>query len=336
MIWNEHSERFSEFLRGEGCVLCYDVDDFLFSKEPHNYLVEIEKRRDGQVWKLYREAMAKCDVVLVSTTYLKEVAQEVSNDVRLVANGLDREFFDAASSVERQSMARDESIVRFGYFSGSASHSEDLGSIEGGLTQLLSDRNDVELEVHGIVELPESLRAFGSRVRTRPFVPYRDLPAAIGSVDVNIVPLNLNSDFCLGKSELKYLEAGACGIPTIASKSPAFMNVIDSGWNGLLVEPADWPRAMARLADDRQFRVKLGSQARQHVVESYSPGVMARKWRVLVDEIARDYVRTPKWNSWEPARLSRLFSLQLHHSRQLLRSKFSSIRRPFLAVKQSR
>jgi colanic acid/amylovoran biosynthesis glycosyltransferase len=54
-------------------------------------------------------------------------------------------------------------------------------------------------------------------------------------------------------------------------------DLVQEGWNGLVVEPGDLPdltAAMARLAGDSALRTKMGSRSRERV-EAYSPAAWA-------------------------------------------------------------
>lgn len=67
-----------------------------------------------------------------------------------------------------------------------------------------------------------------------------------------------------------YLEAAACGVPSIGTKDCGAEDAIDDGVTGFLVEPAVEPLAAAlgRLLADEDLRKRLGNAARQRAVAS--------------------------------------------------------------------
>jgi glycosyltransferase involved in cell wall biosynthesis len=73
-------------------------------------------------------------------------------------------------------------------------------------------------------------------------------------------------------------EAMACGLPVIVSEVAGCVNdLVQDGWNGIVVSPADASRlaaAMARLAADSELRKKMASNSQQRIVE-YSPAAWA-------------------------------------------------------------
>ena len=81
--------------------------------------------------------------------------------------------------------------------------------------------------------------------------------AVLAGVDVSLAPLRRDR-FSDAKSEVKYLEAAAVGVPTIASASPAFEVAIRPGENGLLAATrAEWDAALRALVRDGGLRRRL-------------------------------------------------------------------------------
>ncbi len=77
------------------------------------------------------------------------------------------------------------------------------------------------------------------------------------------------------------LQAGAMGLPVIATDICGCNEIVVDGETGLLVPPRDATRlhhAMARLADDPSLRREMGLRARRRVVEKFSH---ERVWSAL-------------------------------------------------------
>lgn len=113
--------------------------------------------------------------------------------------------------------------------------------------------------------------ALEDRVTFLGFVPDDDLVDLYNACDVfcmpsRALPLNVEG------FGLTYLEAAACGVPSIGGKNSGAEDAIVDGETGLLVD-AESPEAIADalnwLAADRDFRNQLGEQALKRVRESF-------------------------------------------------------------------
>ncbi len=80
------------------------------------------------------------------------------------------------------------------------------------------------------------------------------------------------------------LEAAACGRPMIATDVPGCREIVDDGYNGLLVKPKDvdsLARAMRRLADNPNLRTAMGMKNRALVEKLYSNNLIFLKYLQL-------------------------------------------------------
>ncbi|MDP3747242.1 MAG: glycosyltransferase [Phenylobacterium sp.] len=89
-------------------------------------------------------------------------------------------------------------------------------------------------------------------------------------------------------------EAGASGLPLVASRLGGIVDQVRHGENGFLFEPGDvatQAELMARLADDEALRRQMGANARR-VAETFDSRLMTgRLEQVLLEAIARGSVR---------------------------------------------
>jgi glycosyltransferase involved in cell wall biosynthesis len=94
----------------------------------------------------------------------------------------------------------------------------------------------------------------------------------MAKMDIALAPLETDNIFCRAKSEIKFVEAGALGLPVVASKIDPYRGSMSDGRNGFLATgEKEWTQALLSLVQDSQLRIALGEAARQTVLERYSP-----------------------------------------------------------------
>ncbi len=179
--------------------------------------------------------------------------------------------------------------IVIGYGSGTPTHDVDFEQAAGALAQVLSQHTEVELWLAGPLTLPPVLGPFEYRIRRFPLTDWRGWFELMGRMDIALAPLERDNVFCRAKSEVKFLEAGALGLPVIASRTDAFEHAIDEGVNGLLAGgEAEWIEALERLIRQPELRRSLGESARRTVLESYGPEARARQLADLLHRAACD------------------------------------------------
>lgn len=83
-------------------------------------------------------------------------------------------------------------------------------------------------------------------------------------------------------------EAGAAGLPVIATPDNGALQQITDGMTGIFVpheDPASVAVAMLRLLQDPTLRGRLGLALQAHVRASYSAEVVVPQWKALIDEV---------------------------------------------------
>lgn len=84
-------------------------------------------------------------------------------------------------------------------------------------------------------------------------------------------------------------EAGAVGLPTVASSVAAIPELIRHELTGLIVnsgQVTELKDALLRLVSDPEFRAKLGAQAARHARQNYDSGKNSEKLLMLMKSIA--------------------------------------------------
>ncbi len=102
--------------------------------------------------------------------------------------------------------------------------------------------------------------------------------------DVSIAPSAENNQF-RGKSDLRWLEASALGIPLVAH--PDVYPEIEDGVTGVHARSVDEVEAaLLRLIDDDEERERIGAAAHDDVAEHRRIQVAAQSWADVLREVA--------------------------------------------------
>jgi glycosyltransferase involved in cell wall biosynthesis len=205
-----------------------------------------------------REAFAGADAIgAVSQAVLAHVRRLAPDGppARWIPNGVDVERF-ASAAPALPGMPADS--VKIGF----------VGSMKPwhGVIELLHATRDldVQLVLAGHGPLLEELRraAAGERdVHILGDMPHDRVPGLLRALDIGAAPYLPDEDFYF--SPLKVLEYLAAGLPVVCPRVGDLPELVGNA--GILYDagdPAGLPRALARLAGDRELRAHAAAQAR--------------------------------------------------------------------------
>lgn len=268
------------------------IDDLVFvddadARPSLDHLAPAERALWLQGVARYRATLERCDHFVAPTAPLREEARRLGWRTSLHADAASRVELAIGRSLmearERSSLSPSRDLV-LGYFSGTPTHDRDFAVAASALRQVLRRHPRVRLLIAGPLAFGRTFADFGDRVLVRETVPWTRLAARVASVDVNLAPLTWTERFSAAKGELKYIEAGAVGVPTVASPTPAFRHAIATdGATGLLAaHDEDWIQALEALIGSRDLRIEIGRAARRDVERRYSTDARTSGWRSLL------------------------------------------------------
>jgi len=259
-----------------GIPIVYDLDDmFLDVPTSHPSYIELSKRAAYVKW-----ALNEVDLVTVSTSQLKEsLGRHTSRPICVQPNLLDWNLFDAQPR-------RHDGAFRF-LVSGTSTHRWDWALIEEPLAEILNRYRKVARAVF-FGQLPK-------RFVGHPSVEFIDFEDRYGhyasrlrALDIHaaLVPLEDNS-FNQCKSNIKWLEYSAAGMPGAYSDLAPYQSSIRHGESGLLVNnTADaWFHAMDFLISNPEARSVMIDNARRQVREQYSVENLADKYTAIYGDL---------------------------------------------------
>nr|WP_294516957.1 glycosyltransferase [uncultured Rhodopila sp.] len=224
---------------------------------------------------LYRHALQRCRNVIASTPYLAERMQAAGGgSSACIENALDSETLRVAAEASGRS---EDGQIRILYGSGTRTHDADFAFVASALKRVATEHPNVQIVLVGELGPPKSLLDLGAQLTRLPACPYPEYLALLAQSDIAIAPL-FPATFNEAKSNIKFLEAASVGVPSVCSPRSAFARAIRPGETGFLAESSDeWYQALTALVTDRDLRHRVGTAARQDVLERYSPAAIGSR-----------------------------------------------------------
>jgi glycosyltransferase involved in cell wall biosynthesis len=212
-----------------------------------------------------KELLAAADLDFISTPALHEILKRLGalGPRHMVAE------IAGAASVLGQSTQPTRDKLAFGYM-GTRSHAADLAMIAPAIARFLEQNPKARFELFGSIEPPESLSRF--EIRHHPKIQdYERFLRRLASLGwaFGLAPLKV-TPFTLAKTNIKWIEYTAAGIPVIASDHPIYQSCCADG-AGILATPDDWYAAMSRLAASADRRAAVQAGARARLISEYAP-----------------------------------------------------------------
>ena len=283
------------YARALGIPTLYDIDDLIFEgahyPEPietyggvidHNFYCMLQMGVP-----LFRAAMALCDVALASTTelaaYMKPVVR--SRRAYVLPNGLDSHN-DYNFGFDTPRVRRNKDTILF-YGSGTKAHNGDFLELVGTpLTEIMREDPSIKLIIMGHIWLDERFDAVRGQITvldwSQDVLSYWSV---LREADINLaVLIPAPTTHC--KSEIKWLEAAALGLPSIVSSTHRYMEVLEDDVDCLMAGSADeWRDALLRLIGDEALRHRLVKEARRKASMSYSLDANVKRLGDILDAI---------------------------------------------------
>ena len=275
LIWFEALNIVVRKLKEAKIFTAMETDDNYFHLPRNNPVfwsfhpkAHMEKDANGKrIIRVYQEkinpaldnmikAMRTVDMLQVSTPELAEIYKPLNDNIVVLENCIDNSLYDAISKV-----VNPKPVVMW---AGSQTHIDDLIIINGCIPE------NCKLIIGGFPEV-EKVELFEDHknIEFLPKCKLKDYPKMVAKGDICAIPL-VDNKFNSCKSDIKGLEFGAMGIPSVTSDVPPYRRWIKHGENGFLVKKNKtkfWIRYLQMLVDDVELRIKLGKQAKESAKE---------------------------------------------------------------------
>jgi glycosyltransferase involved in cell wall biosynthesis len=297
--WDAQVKWLIDTLRSRGGLVIQDTDDLVFDPAAFEF-IDSPDFVDPVRAALYQEDMRRnrltleaCDAVTASTDYLAERACALGKPAWVHRNAFSLEMLARSEQAYRQRPGQRSQVV-IGYASGTPTHNHDFALVKPALQEILRRYPQTELHLIGHLDPGRDWGMLADRIRHSPLVPWRDLPALLGTFDINLAPLRSDNPFGQSKSEIKYMEAALLRVPTIASPTAAFQHAIQPGENGLLA--GEWLNCLEELIAQPGRCREMGEKAFTDVVARYHPANRAAELVHTLNQIAQGSRGAPIWD----------------------------------------
>lgn len=259
-----------------------EMDDFLFDMPSYN-IGSNPYRPNSEPERIAYEQLQISDVVIVSTQFIQEKIRELfpTKIVFVVPNAIDFKIWDSLNKPEK------DDKIRIGY-TGCGNHSGDMEIVKKPILALLDEYPNLEY-----VSIPFQSWDDVNHPRVFRHTAWASIPEfpqmiANWNLDIGIAPLR-DSNFNRAKSNLRWLEYSALGVPTVASKIYPFANSIRNGIDGIICNSqSQWYEALKSLIEDKSKRSRMGLEAYSRVKRDFNMDKVAEKYRDILEVIKNE------------------------------------------------
>lgn len=260
-------------------TLVYELDDDLLNVDPSS-VISYEFFRQPHIQDNLKRNAEVADHVTVSTEALAALMRQYNDSVHVLPNGIPEALLEMDASPYVGIIAPPVVIG----WQGSATHAMDWADAAPYVDRAIRQAHpNALLRVFGgRAEWFERMRCRREHIRwvTDIWAYYRGL-----RMDIALAPLRPHL-FNRSKSPIRVMEAGALGIPVIASAAGPYAEYVKSGFTGQLVErDHQWAQYLRRLINEPETRAFMGAnareQARQHTIEGPVGDTWEKFYRTL-------------------------------------------------------
>lgn len=258
-----------------------EIDDNILSVPQYNEAVTTFDPR-SEVRRRAIHQMRSSDGVIVSTPYLKEIYSEFNAQIHVVPNAIDFKQWDKLKGKKKPG-------IRIGWAGGSG-HEGDFEPVANAIKQVLAAHKDTRLVlVNGPakVGIPDYFNGVERVEHHATWTPILKYPKMLADMDfdIGIAPIT-DSAFNRAKSNLKWLENSALGIPTVAMRVGHFAETVNDGVDGLLAEDAEeFKKHLELLVTNRKWRKAIGTAANASVRRDFNVEEVAKHYVSCLDDV---------------------------------------------------
>lgn len=259
----------------------YDIDDLIFDELNYSIALsgfELDNKLKKHLLddaKLFAKCLKRSNEVWVSTVPLQKiVVSNYNKNCKVIPNGINHYLLEEMKISTIKSSDNDN-IVKIFYGTGTNTHDRDLNMIMDALEYILDKHSNVHLYIIG--EIKPLMRRYTvlNQIHIISKVSYNDYYYMIHKYDIAVIPLE-DSVFNSCKSNIKYIEASALKVASVASNLIEYKNLITNGFNGYLAANCnEWKQYLDELVSNPLKRKEIADNAFNTVISSYTNNVIS-------------------------------------------------------------
>jgi glycosyltransferase involved in cell wall biosynthesis len=253
-------------LQARGICVLYEVDDYLHGvhKIPSHRAKEAFSAKRLREYEL---CMYACDGLIVSTEWLAKHYRRFNSHVYVCCNGIEARRYRDLRLPERKSL-------NIGW-AGGEGHLEAVTRWLPAVGKILDEFPHTRFLSMGLTVASQLKRP--KQAACLPFISIENFPAALTNFDLAIAPAG-RGNFYAAKSDLRFLETGALGIPLVADPF-VYGTSIEHGVTGLLADTSEQVETdLRRLIVNVEERQRISRAAREYVLSERSIENEVSQW----------------------------------------------------------
>ncbi len=225
----------------------------------------------------YTSALSLADLVIVPSEVHAESIKSMVRHISVIPDGW------SSQNKLWQKESNPRGTINIGWL-GTSGQLEDLVSIRRFIIRIIREFSNTRVVIIGN---PQAYRLFENLPENRrmylPAVMHDEFPYQLSQLDVLLAPLR-NMPYNLSLSDTVLMEAGAKGVPWVASPIPSFRRWAQGG---LIAESADeWHLNLRHLVMDEELRRKLGQEGRS-AARGREMNQVGRLWLEAIEWVTR-------------------------------------------------
>jgi len=243
-----------------------EIDDYVHGINPES-AGHSAYHNNSELEYLTELQMKNANHLIVSTDWLAEKYKAFCPCITVIPNAIDFEIWDQVKD------HRQPGRVRIGW-AGGQPHEKDLKIMKYVIPIILDKYKNVDFMFLG--HLPDDIKTTRRIRHVSNWYNIYDYPGEMSKLgfDIGVAPLRDNQ-FNRAKSNLRFLEYSALGIPTVASPVEPFKKDF-LGLNALEVD--DWVQKLSLLIENEDYRTRMGRGAHDYVKLNWNAEKIALKY----------------------------------------------------------
>lgn len=232
----------------------------------------------------YHRFLKESNVVCVYSQYFQKKLLKLNNNVFYLSNIAPIEII---KNLEKKININKSNKIRIGYLGSSPQHIKFFNIIKNAVLRILEEyHSEVEFYLIGIKD--EALDKYKNAFHVsflKPINKYYEYMIK-NKWDIGLAPM-LDTEFEKAKTDNKYREYAALGIPGIYSNLEPFKNSVRNNITGILVdnEPEKWYQAIKELILNKKVRNNIAVEAYNDVLLRYNIETYANSYFKVINQL---------------------------------------------------